>query len=102
MSTNDHMNEITALVRECCRMRMPFGKFGPGKTCKEGVPLCDLPYEYLAWFARKGFPKGKLGQLLQFVYQLKQDGADAAFDAFRTAPRTSLRKPKGPRTRSFQ
>ena len=38
-------------------MKMPFGKHA-------GRALADLPSNYLAWFAREGFPKGELGQLL--------------------------------------
>ena len=36
---------------------MPFGKY-------KGRVIADLPGYYLAWFARKGFPPGQLGQLL--------------------------------------
>jgi uncharacterized protein (DUF3820 family) len=32
--------------------------------------LCDLPGNYLAWFARKGFPKGELGELLHLMHEL--------------------------------
>ena len=39
-------------------MRMPFGKYA-------GVRLVQLPEAYLAWFARKGMPSGKLGMLLE-------------------------------------
>jgi uncharacterized protein (DUF3820 family) len=39
------------------RMRMPFGKFGPQHFPPYGVPIFDLPVEYLAWFNQKGFPK---------------------------------------------
>ena len=76
-------------------MRMPFGKFGPTKFPPHGLPLCDLPYEYLAYFERKGFPKGRLGELLRFVYLAKRDGADAVFEPLRSAAggRHSLRRP---------
>ena len=33
---------------------MPFGKH-------KGTLLADLPGNYLAWFAREGFPKGEIG-----------------------------------------
>lgn len=49
------------------RMKMPFGKY-------EGRLLCDLPVSYLEWFARKGFPKGKLGMLLQTMHEIKING----------------------------
>lgn len=42
---------------------MPFGKHA-------GTLLADLPGNYLAWFAREGFPEGKLGQLLERCIRL--------------------------------
>ena len=51
------------------RTRMPFGKY------KDKV-LCDLPVSYLEWFGREGFPKGKLGMLLQTVYEIKMNGLE--------------------------
>lgn len=48
-------------------MKMPFGKF------KDQL-LCDLPVSYLEWFARKGFPAGRLGILLQTIYEIKMNG----------------------------
>lgn len=73
---------------------MPFGRFGPEKFPPRGVPLFDLPLEYLAWFERKGFPAGRLGELLRILHQLKTDGCDEIFDKFRRAHggRTSLRE----------
>jgi len=50
-------------------MKMPFGKY------KDWI-LCDLPVSYLEWFCRKGFPKGKLGMLLQTMYEIKINGLD--------------------------
>lgn len=48
-------------------MKMPFGKYA-------GHALADLPGNYLAWFARKGFPKGELGQLLELMHTLDHNG----------------------------
>ena len=48
-------------------MKMPFGKHA-GRT------LADLPGNYLAWFAREGFPKGELGQLLELMHTLDHNG----------------------------
>ena len=74
------------------RTPMPFGKYGPQFFPPRGVPLYDLPVEYLAWFAKKGFPRGRLGELLQMVHQMKADGSDMAFDVFRRdRGRTRLR-----------
>ena len=42
---------------------MPFGKY-------EGRPLAELPGHYLAWFARQGFPKGEIGELLELMYTI--------------------------------
>lgn len=74
------------------QMHMPFGRFGPKQFPPRGVPIYDLPAEYLAWFARQGFPKGRLGELLRIVHQMKVDGSDAVFDVFRAGRgRTKLR-----------
>ena len=71
--------------------RMPFGRYGPDNFPPRGVPLIDLPAEYLAYFERRGFPKGRLGELMRVVYHVKMDGADRAFEP--------LRKRNGGRTR---
>ncbi len=49
------------------RIKMPFGKF-------KGTLLCDLPIFYLEWFKREGWPPGKLGELLDTVYEIKLNG----------------------------
>lgn len=49
--------------------KMPFGKY-------EGYFLIDLPEHYIVWFKTKGFPKGKLGEQLQLVYELKLNGLE--------------------------
>ncbi|KEQ19108.1 DUF3820 family protein [Endozoicomonas numazuensis] len=49
------------------RMPMPFGKYS-------GRVLIDLPEEYLLWFARKGFPEGELGRLLQLALEIHIHG----------------------------
>jgi len=86
--------DLARTLGEIARTFMPFGKYGPKEYPPRGVPIYDLPYEYLSWFARKGnFPKGRLGELLEFVYLAKRDGADAVFDPVRKlrGGRTSLR-----------
>jgi uncharacterized protein (DUF3820 family) len=86
--------ELARLLADLASATMPFGKYGPEHFPPAGVPLVDLPYEYLSWFARTGFPKGRLGVLLQFVHQAKQDGADEMFDPVRAVRggRVSLRQ----------
>lgn len=63
--TDDGLNE--AYMLELVRARMPFGKY-------KDVLLVDLPETYIMWFARKGFPKGKLGGMLQSMYEIKLNG----------------------------
>jgi hypothetical protein len=57
------------LLLQLVKMKMPFGKY------KDRL-LCDLPVSYLEWFARKGFPAGKLGMLLQTLYEIKLNGLE--------------------------
>jgi len=57
------------LLLELVRMQMPFGKY------KDRL-LCDLPVHYLEWFQRKGFPKGRLGILLETIYEIKLNGME--------------------------
>ncbi|WP_055435436.1 DUF3820 family protein [Lacinutrix algicola] len=49
--------------------KMPFGKY-------EGRYLIDLPEHYVVWYHNKGFPKGKLGEMLETVYMLKLNGLE--------------------------
>lgn len=90
-----------AELEEIGRTHMPFGRFGPKRHPPLGVPIYDLPAEYLQYFATKGWPRGRLGELLRLVYQMKADGADAAFDELRrrAGGKAPLRKP---RQRSFE
>lgn len=43
--------------------KMRFGKHA-------GTLLVDLPGNYLAWFAREGFPDGEIGQLLELMHTI--------------------------------
>lgn len=63
------MNADPNLLLELVKMPMPFGKF-------KGTVLCNLPVSYLEWFQRKGFPAGKLGVLLQTLYEIKMNGLE--------------------------
>lgn len=49
--------------------RMPYGKF-------KGWFISDLPEPYLSWYHSKGFPKGKMGQLLSTIYEIKLNGLE--------------------------
>jgi uncharacterized protein (DUF3820 family) len=87
---------MAADLAEIEQMRMPFGKFGPAHFPPAGLPIYDLPAEYLAWFAQHGWPKSRLGELLHMVYQMKVDGSDLAFEPMRqrAGGRKSLRQKK--------
>ena len=57
------------ILLELVSMQMPFGKY-------KGTVLCNLPVSYLEWFQRKGFPKGKLGMLLETIFVIKSNGLE--------------------------
>jgi uncharacterized protein (DUF3820 family) len=61
------------ILLQLVNMKMPFGKY-------KDTLLCNLPVSYLEWFQRKGFPKGKLGILLQTIYEIKLNGLDSLLD----------------------
>ena len=46
---------------------MPYGKH-------KGMLIADLPGNYLNWFAREGFPKGEIGQLLRLMQEIDHNG----------------------------
>jgi uncharacterized protein (DUF3820 family) len=62
--TPDHEKLI-----ELAHYRMPFGKY-------KGRYLVDLPEPYLVWFNQKGFPEGKLGNLLKSMHEIKVNGLE--------------------------
>lgn len=55
---------------------MPFGKF-------KGKPIAELPGNYLAWFAREGYPPGELGRLLAIMLELDHNGLRRLLDPLR-------------------
>ena len=93
MNLDKELEEVLRLTKNT---RMPFGRFGPGRFPPKGLYVYDLPYEYLSWFERKGFPAGKLGEAMKFVHSVKRDGGEAIFKPWwqeRGGPPT-LRPPK--------
>lgn len=64
--------ELMALAE----MRMPFGRY-------QGRLLIDLPEHYVVWFANNGFPEGRLGRMLQTVYEIKVNGLEYLFAPLR-------------------
>lgn len=65
-----------AQLLELAEMRMPFGKYS-------GRLLIDLPEPYVVWFSGKGFPPGKLGRMLQIIYEIKVNGLEYLFEPLR-------------------
>jgi uncharacterized protein (DUF3820 family) len=65
------------LLIQLVSMKMPFGKY------KDKL-LCDLPVHYLEWFQRKGFPRGKLGILLETIYEIKINGIEDLLKPLKT------------------
>lgn len=53
--------------------KMPYGKF-------KGRTICNLPEPYLVWYHSKGFPPGKLGMLLNTLYEIKLNGLEYLLD----------------------
>ena len=57
------------LLYEIVTIKMPFGKY-------KGTVLRYLPVSYLEWFQQKGFPKGRLGMMLETLYEIKMNGLE--------------------------
>jgi uncharacterized protein (DUF3820 family) len=80
----------TTMLVDIARMRMPFGRY-------QGTRLIDLPEPYVVWFQKKGFPRGRLGELLATVYEIKANGLEPLLASLRepTDPRYRARDPRG-------
>ncbi len=76
-------DDFRNLLIEIGKARIPFGKFGIKTYPPAGVPIMDLPHEYLCWFLERGFPKGRLGELMAQVCEIKSVGMDSVFDPIR-------------------
>ena len=61
--------EDTAFLLELANARMPFGKYS-------GRLLLDLPEPYVVWFAKKGWPEGRIGEMLAALYDIKANGLE--------------------------
>jgi uncharacterized protein (DUF3820 family) len=69
------------LLEKLLNREMPYGKY-------KGRIIADLPGHYLGWFAREGFPKGEIGQLLALMYELDHNNLRGLLDPLRKSPRT--------------
>tara|TARA_R110000850_G_scaffold150497_1_gene273232 strand:- start:142350 stop:142580 length:231 start_codon:yes stop_codon:yes gene_type:complete len=54
---------------ELAHYKMPFGKY-------KNRDLIDIPEFYYVWFKQKGFPSGKLGMMLEQMYEIKLNGLE--------------------------
>lgn len=55
---------------------MPFGKY-------RGRLLIALPEDYLLWFARRGWPAGRLGQLLELALEVRSNDLTGLIEPLR-------------------
>lgn len=60
---------------ELANYRMPFGKYKDRR-------LLEIPEYYFVWFKQKGFPEGKLGRMMQEMYELKLNGLEGLLQRF--------------------
>ena len=69
--TSDHSKLI-----ELAWYKMPFGQH-------KDKFLSELPESYYIWFRRQGFPKGKLGDYMQMVADMKVNGTEGMLKEIR-------------------
>ena len=70
---NDQPMGNSQLLKELLHYQMPFGMH-------KGKLIRNLPVSYLEWFVQKGFPAGKLGMLLQTMYEIRLNGLEYLLD----------------------
>ncbi|MBU0537909.1 MAG: DUF3820 family protein [Gammaproteobacteria bacterium] len=63
------LDQDPQLLIDAVNQVMPFGKY-------QGRKLLELPEPYLVWFHKQGFPKGKLGEQLALMYEIKLNGLE--------------------------
>ena len=64
------------VLLKVAKARMPFGRY-------KGRLLMDLPETYVIWLAKKGFPEGELGRMLNLLYEVKVNGLEYLFTPLR-------------------
>jgi uncharacterized protein (DUF3820 family) len=65
---NNKISDKEYLIK-LANTKMPFGKY-------KGQFLADIPEPYYVWFAKQGFPKGELGEMLQLMNEIKINGLE--------------------------
>ncbi len=79
----DWRENLAEMMAAFASTHMPFGKYGPQHYPPKGLPLYQLPAEYLMWFKKSGFPKGNLGRLLEALCEIHYTGAEAVLAPLR-------------------
>ncbi len=64
------------ILIELANTKMPFGKYA-------GRVLVDLPEPYVVWLANNAMPKGRLGEQLQLLYEIKVNGLEGLLKPLR-------------------
>ena len=57
------------LLLDLVKMQMPYGIY-------KGYLICNIPESYLLWYKDKGFPKGKLGDLMATMFEIRVNGLE--------------------------
>lgn len=70
------MTSEQAELVDAINTTMPYGKYA-------GRILLDLPEPYLVWMRKQGFPKGKLGEQLALMYEIKRNGLEGTLAPLR-------------------
>lgn len=78
------MNELNlanpTILLDLVKIKMPFGKY-------KDTLICNLPEFYLLWFKQQGFPKGKLGILLETMLEIRINGLEDLLTPLKKASR---------------
>jgi uncharacterized protein len=64
------------ILIELANTKMPYGKYA-------GRVLVDLPESYVVWLANNAMPKGKLGEQMQMLYEIKVNGLESLLKPLR-------------------
>lgn len=96
----DWRQNMAEILQAIATQHMPFGKYGPQHYPPNGLLLHQLPAEYLLWFRQKGFPKGKLGRLLEILCEIHTTGAHEILARLR-GPQADPHPLRKKRPRSF-
>ena len=75
MTDGNYLSDERILV-ELANYRMPYGRFA-------NKLLLEIPEEYYIWYRNKGFPKGKLGEFMSMMLEIKTNGLEKILYPFK-------------------